>query len=236
MKRLAIFILMLCCLISLFSCVNSEIDIPEDTKLNIENNDENHWESNDSPDSVNTSIETEGKENEAIGGTHMGDDLYSPYNGYVDTIIYKKGTFSENYAQYMTEFDEMEGEWDYNRPALMYYLVCEMNLTRDDLETYYAALGYEDVPEYVYAGLLADTLEESMQLLKTEYAFYDNGKLYTIYDVYEMQEDQTLTFDITDVAYDSVWESINTYQNSEYAYDVEENITQFVSQKGDEVK
>ena len=92
MKRLAIFILMLCCLISLFSCVNSEIDIPEDTKLNIENNDENHWESNDSPDSVNTSIETEGKENEAIGGTHMGDDLYSPYNGYVDTIISAEDT------------------------------------------------------------------------------------------------------------------------------------------------
>ena len=51
-----------------------------------------------------------------------------------------------------------------------------------------------------------------------------------------MQEDQTLTFDITDAAYDSVWESINTYLNSEYAYDVEENITQFVSQKVDEVK
>lgn len=236
MKRIIFALLIAMCLTSLFSCANSDVNIPEDTKQNVENNEGNPQESNDGFEDVGSFIETEKKENEALGGAHLGDDLYSPYNGYVDTIVYKKGTFSENYAQYMTKFDEMEGKWNYNRPALMYYLVCEMSLTRSDLETYYAALGYENVPESVYSGLLADTLEESMQLLKTEYAFYSNGKLYTIYDVYEMQEAKTLTFDITSAEYASVWESINTYLNSEYAYDVGENITQFVAQKVEAIK
>lgn len=236
MKRIILALLIVLCLTSLFSCANSDVNIPEDTKQNVENNEGNSQESNDEFDDVGSSIETEEKANEALGGTHMGDDLYSPYNGYVDTIVYKKGTFSENYAQYMTKFDEMEGKWNYNRPALMYYLVCEMNLTRNDLETYYTALGYENVPEYVYTGLLADSLEESMQLLKTEYAFYNNGKLYTIYDVYEMQETRTFAFDMNDAAYDTVWENINAYLNSEYAYDVGENITQFVSQKADAIE
>ena len=171
---------------------------------------------------------------EAIGGEHMGDELISPYSGYVDTIIALENTFSEQYYLYIGDF--LETKWDNNRPALMYHLAREMKLTRDDIETYFTALGCENVPESVYSGLLADTLEESMQLLKTEYAFYNNGKLYTIYDVYEMNKAKTLTFDVTSAEYDSVWESINTYLNSEYAYEVGENITQFVTQKVDAIK
>lgn len=228
MKKMLLIILTICCVICLYSCANENVNYPQDSTINNEI----------ITDETNDILKTEDSDvtPSEIGGTHMGDDLYSPYNGYVDTIVYKKGTFSENYALYMTKFDEMEGKWENNRPALMYYLVCEMNLTRNDLETYFTALGYENVPEYVYLGLLADSLEESMQFLKTEYAFYNNGKLYTIYDVYEMQKTKTFAFDINDAAYDTVWENINVYLNSAYAYDVGEDMTQFVRQKADAIK
>lgn len=220
----------------LYSCANESVNNPQDSIMS--NNGLNIDDTNDileteEPDIVETDMT---ETSSAIGGTHMGDLLYTPYPYYVDGVSKRKNTFSENYADYMDDYVQMEGKWENNRPAVLYYLACEMELTRDDLDTYFNALGYENVPESVYSGLLADTLEESMQLLKTKYAFYNNGKLYTIYDVYEMQEAKTLTFDVTSAEYDSVWESINTYLNSEYAYDVGENITQFVAQMVDAIK
>lgn len=236
MKKILITILTLCCVMCLYSCANESVDNPQDSIMS--NNGLNIDETTDisgteDPDIVETNM-TETLS--AIGGTHMGDLLHTPYLYYVDGVSKRKNTFSEDYADYMDDYVQMEGKWEYNRPAVLYYLACEMELTRDDLDTYFNALGYENVPESVYSGLLADTLEESMQLLKTEYAFYNNGKLYTIYDVYEMQKTKTLAFDINDAAYDSVWENINAYLNSEYAYDVGENITLFVSQKVDAIK
>ena len=144
MKKMLITILIICCVICLYSCANESVNNPQDSIMN-----NNELTANETGDIFETEDHDigdidMGDTSSEIGGSHMGDELYSPYNGYVDTIVYKKGTFSENYAQYMTKFDEMEGKWNNNRPALMYYLVCEMNLTRNDLETYYTALGYEN--------------------------------------------------------------------------------------------
>ena len=133
----------------------------------------------------------------------------------------------------MSTFDEMEGKWEYNRPAVMYHLAREMNLTREDLEVYYTALGYENVPENIYEGLLAETLEESMQLLKTEYAFYNNGKLYTLYDIYKLDNENALPFNVDGDVYDSVWQSIDAYLKNPIAVDVGDAMRAYVSQKAD---
>ena len=235
MKKMLLIILTICCVICLYSCANESVNNPQDSIINNEiiTDETSDILDTEDPDMGDNDM---GETSSEIGGAHMGDLLYTPYPYYVDGVVKKKNTFSENYAAYMDEYVQMEGKWENNRPAVLYYLVHKMELTRDDLETYFTALGYENVPDSVYSGLLSETLEESMQLLKTEYAFYNNGKLYTIYDVYEMQETRSFAFDINDAAYDTVWENINAYLNSEYAYDVGENITQFVSQKADAIK
>ena len=69
-----------------------------------------------------------------------------------------------------------------------------------------------------------------MQLLKTEFAFYNSGKLYTVYDVYAMSKEKTLTFDIHDPVYASVWESIDSYLRSNNSFEVSAELKQFVAQ------
>jgi len=162
------------------------------------------------------------------GGVDDGDPLYSPYSRYVDGVVRLKGTFSENYSLYMVGFVEMEGKWEYNRPALLYHLAREMNLTREDLESYYSALGADSVPEHIYAGLLADTLEESMLLLKSEYAFYSDGRLYTVYDIYKLDSEGVLPFNVDDSAYDGVWKNIDAYLRTPTAVDVGDSMRAYV--------
>lgn len=173
-----------------------------------------------------------------IGGGHMGDDLISPYVGFVDMVVYSRGTFSEKYAEYMSEYDEKEGEWQNDRPSVMYHLSKAMNLTREDLEEYFASLDIQNVPENIYAGLLADSVEESMQLLKSKYAFYCDGKLYTVYDVYSASK--TLSdknpIDFKAEEYEQVWLNIDEYLDSPYAYDVGEGIRTFVDEMVNEIE
>ncbi len=175
-----------------------------------------------------------------IGGDHMGDDLFSPYVALVDMVVYSKGTFSENYGAYMSEFDEMEGKWQNDRPSVMYHLSKTMNLTREDLEKYYASLDIENVPEDIYVGLLADSVEESMKLLKSKYAFYYDGKLYTVYDVYLLDCTQSVSsdipFDPTAEEYDQVWLNIDEYLDSPNAYDVGDNIREYVDEIVEEIE
>ncbi len=136
-------------------------------------------------------------------GDAGGDELYSPYSGWVDGIVHKSGTFSENFGDYMKEWDESIVYERGTRPALMYYLVGKMNLTREDLEAYYG----DDTPEYIYEGLLTESLAESMQLLKSPYAFYHEGNLYTVYDVFDMYYRDEYAFDIDAPEYAEVWQN-----------------------------
>ena len=153
----------------------------------------------------------------------LSSDPTSPYSRYVERLVDVPGTFSDNAWGYVNTFVVSEDKSDHTRPALLWYLAQEMDLTREDFEayfaafdSYYASVGYlpdniATVPERIYEGLMADTLEESMQLLKSDLAFYYDGKLYTVYDIYEMYENGTLPFDITDSAYDEVWKNISFY-------------------------
>ncbi len=147
------------------------------------------------------------------------DDPGELYNRYVDRLVYVPDTFPVKASEYMENYTKIEEESEHDRPALLWYLAREMDLTRKDFERYFAAFdslrtdydNSDKVPEIIYDGLMADTLEESMQLLKSEYAFYNDGKLYTINEIGEMYENGTLPFDITDSAYDEVWKNISSY-------------------------
>jgi len=147
------------------------------------------------------------------GGAHMGDKLYSPYNTLFDHIQFLPGTFAMDASPYIDRFiEEYEPNDGHDRPSVMYYLAQAMELTREDLEAYYKELGaFDQMTEDMYQGLLTDDLEESMQLLKTPYAFYRGGKLYTVYDLYEMQDAEPAGSFTRDAAYAGTWNAIWEY-------------------------
>lgn len=168
------------------------------------------------------------KNGDEIGVTDMWEDVLSReslYIGFADKLGYREGTFSEHFSDYAEEWKALEGTWDHDRPALLYYLAKKMDLTREDLEKYYAAIGCMYVPEYVYRGILADTLEESMQLLKNEFAFYNDGKLYNVWDLYEMDKSNSLDFEINDADFDTPWLLLYFHLDR---YDFEEEIKPFI--------
>ena len=145
------------------------------------------------------------------------DDPRAMYSIYAYELVSVPDTFSEKASEYLESYSKIEEDW-HARPALLWYLAQEMDLTREDIEKYFAAfdsvyaeLGENKVPENIYDGIMADTLEESMQLLKSDYAFYNDGKLYNIYSIEDMILNDTLTFDITDSAYDEVWKNISDF-------------------------
>ena len=158
----------------------------------------------------------------AIGGSHIGDALWEKYIYLVDFVSRVKDTFTEDedFLSYMNPY-AWKKDWGYDRPCVMYYLVQEMELTREDLEIYYAAiakqtakLGYETIPEEVYTGLLTDTLAESMQRFRSPYAFYYEGNLYNVYEVYKLDCAGKLPFDAADPTYGEVWTNILAYVNT----------------------
>lgn len=245
MRKIIVLISILSLIVLLVGCNDikpSTEDItlpPSETNepTSASNSDEtNEPTSASNSDETNTHIteNNDTTEETSVGAVDDGNELLSPYSGYVDGVVCLEGTFSENYFYYVSAL--LESKWEYNRPAVMYHLAREMNLTREDFEVYYAALGCENVPENIYAGLLAETLEESMQFLKTEYAFYNDGKLYTVYDIYKLDNENALPFNIDDNIYDSVWQSIDTYLKTPTAVDVGDAMRAYVSQKADTAK
>jgi len=174
--------------------------------------------------------ETTGEE-ENIGGGNIGDMLMPRYSPLVDIVVCKDGTFTEEYYKYMDDYDSLAIELGRGRPSLIYYIVHATGADREDIEKYYKAIEVEDVPERIYQGLLTDDLIESMQLLKYDNAFYTNGKLYNIYDVYEQYTSKSLTFDINDPVYDEVWENIISYISQKNVTDsINPNILEFIKE------
>ena len=101
----------------------------------------------------------------------MGDELYSPY-GIFDHIQYIAGTFVENSTTYVAQYAKLFPDDTPDRPSVMYFITQAMELTREDLELYFKELGIADkITDSMYEGLLTEDLSESMQLLKTPYAF-----------------------------------------------------------------
>ena len=167
------------------------------------------------------------------------------YNRFAHRLVYIPGTFSEKASEHMDGYVILNNELGNGCPATLWYLAKEMALTREDFEAYFAAiesvlaLPYNGldlgdsgkVPEIIYEGLMADTIEESMRLLKSEYAFYNDGKLYTIYEIGEMYENGTLPFDMTDSAYDEVWKNLSNYLEMQQYNDLPRDVYLLVRER-----
>lgn len=110
MKRIGLLILTFCCIMSLYSCANNHIDGFQDPNIDIEDASGKSVEEGLDTQAPDSYQNNENETVNAVGGSHMGDELYSPYSGYVDTVVYKEGTFSENFGEYMDEFDENGGK------------------------------------------------------------------------------------------------------------------------------
>ncbi len=145
------------------------------------------------------------------GGGHEGDELYSPYDGRTGSIVFLPGTFAENSGEYCTEYEALRRDDPYTAPSLMYYLTHAMGLTEADLRTYYEAAGVTDVPDTLIKGLLAESAEESMQLLKDPYSFYSDGALYTVYDLYELRDDERVKPILESGEYGETWDAVSAY-------------------------
>jgi len=131
------------------------------------------------------------------------------YSIFIDTISFIDGTFTE----YFEVFDIDMSDGTDSVPSL-YVLVHKLDVTRDDIEKYFDAAGFENVPERIYEGLLTDDVEEAKKLLKSEYAFYLNGNLYTIFDVNKLIQSGGYPTDLESPEHDEVWLNIEEYYNS----------------------
>jgi len=136
----------------------------------------------------------------------FSDMIYYQYSPYVSSILWIEGTFTEYFSLFPPTF-----ELGTDSPALLYDLARNVKATREDIEKYFTARGLKNVPERIYEGLLTDDLSESMQLLKSKYAFYSDGNLYTISDVAGMISSGEFAFDPTDPSHDEVWLSLEEY-------------------------
>ena len=187
------------------------------SKINNFTQEDNPQSIDEFSDSLEENIDGE---DESVGGEHMGDELYSPY-GIFDHIQYIAGTFVENSTTYVAQYAKLFPDDTPDRPSVMYFITQAMELTREDLELYFKELGIADkITDSMYEGLLTEDLSESMQLLKTPYAFYEDGKLYTIYDLYESKNTEEVKAFIKQEEYADTWKAIQEYieDNGEYEY------------------
>ncbi|MBO6053881.1 MAG: hypothetical protein J6Q17_09090 [Clostridia bacterium] len=153
----------------------------------------------------------EQQDNDSAGGTFMGDELYSPYDFLTGSLVYQVGTFTERSDPYCREYEVL---WNNDRnatPCLMYYLAHEMELTSEDLIEYYSACGIENVPDSLLSGILADSPTESMKMLKDPYSFYHEGKIYTVYDLYDLQDAAIYNDIVNDPENKDIWNHVRDY-------------------------
>ncbi|MCI8388370.1 MAG: hypothetical protein HFE63_07915 [Clostridiales bacterium] len=164
---------------------------------------------------------------DSIGGNNMGDELLSPY-GIFDHIQYIAGTFVESATTYVAQYAKLFPDDTPDRPSVLYYVAQAMDLTQEDLEIYFKELGIADqITDNMYKGLLTDDLSESMQLLKTPYAFYKDGKLYTIYNLYASKNTEEVKAFVEQEEYANTWKAIQEYLEIDGGYEYSSNLISY---------
>ena len=130
----------------------------------------------------------------------MGDELYGKYIRYVDTMLFYDTTLdsfdfdeyaklTQEYEQYYRDAATMSG-YSLARPPLLYYCVKKLNLTQADINTYNNVRGLVNLPQKMIDSLFLEDENEAKKVFKSPYALYSDGKIYNVYEVMRLNDDE----------------------------------------------
>ncbi len=104
-----------------------------------------------------------------------------------------------------------------DEPPLMYFLIREMPLTREEVELYSQEHNNLFSQDFIDA-LFNDNLGEAMRSFVSPYNFYCDGGVYTFYHFYELVTDPDSGYNVTDFEnYEEVLENVYEYMYSNYS-------------------
>jgi len=142
----------------------------------------------------------------AMNGIY-GFVLDGNYIYYADSIMNHPNTFAwvprtsemgECIQEYEKTYKYETGIFKTTRPPVLYYVVQKMGITRDEIEQYNKELGIDAMPQELVDGLFVEDVNEAMQIFKSPFAFYGDGNVYNIYDIWKLSDEQIDSLNIAD--------------------------------------
>lgn len=179
-------------ILTVTSCSNVDYDTENLNTQSIDNTVDTTIVTNDE-----TSVETPIYD-DAVGGDY--DQLSFKYQFYADGVDFVKNTFAvdreDEINEIISEYHKIYAyeKWA-QRPPVLWYLIREMNLTKDDIIKYYEVRigGYN---EEVIDSLFIEEIDEVKKAVKSPYVLYADGNLYNIYELSAMSSDEIAQLDI----------------------------------------
>ena len=241
MKKYIFVALAAICLSVLFSCssrvpvVNNKDTYTIDTADNIDTKETYQIDTEDNPVtedvSVNeTNFDTEASADaidpNAVGGENF-DELKLKFSPPLGVIGGKPGDMNfvfsrtEDVTRVIAKFEK---EYPYpmqwctpDQPPLMYILIREMPLTREEVELY--SQEHDNLfSEEMIDALFNDDLGEAMRSFLSPYNFYCDGGIYTFYHFYELVTDPDSGYKVTDFEnYEEVLANVYEYMYLNYS-------------------
>jgi len=183
----------------------------------IQNNTDDEETHSEMGEPTKASEETEHNQ----GGSHMGDELYPLYIPIAGILSVTPGddtfmvTKSAEVAAASDEYLRIYAENRSILPPLVYYVIHELDLTKEEVEYYYR---HSNVSEEYIDALFCEDEEEAKKLLKSRYAFQIGENIYNIYEIQQMAAEKSVSSEVqaymkTD-EFKGVIENIKDYLNN----------------------
>ena len=203
-------------IISIFMLASCSMNINHDHET-VKNNDviQHYTDDEDTrPEMTKTPEDTEHNQ----GGSHMGDELYPLYMPIAGILSVTPGddtsmvTKSAEVAAASDEYLKLYGENRSSLPPLVYYIIHELDLTREEVEYYYRDSIVS--ADYIDA-LFIDDVEIAKKLLKSPYAFQIEENIYNIYEIQQIAAEKSISRELqaymSSDEFKEVIENINDY-------------------------
>ena len=184
MKTLKYIIITLACLLLFVSCDNTPADDTQSSAPAV---------SQKSTEPITTDTETDTQQ-PPIGGTY--DTLAQIYRDWVQGVCYIPDTFTGKYEEEIGEIFERYYPYspdiwcdEENCPIIMYEIIHELNISRDDYEIYNEKVWYEyqRLTDEMIDALFSNDEAFRKRVLKSPYAVYaDDGHIYSFRDLQDM--------------------------------------------------
>ncbi len=227
MKKYIFALTIMICSALLFSC--SSVGTVDDTEVvDSVKTTGNHVTENVIIDKTNSDTESfaEPTDINAVGGGNF-DELKLKFRDELSGVGAKPG--DENFyharkrdvSDAISKYEKLypsQNSWRIpEKPPLMYFLIREMPLSREEVELY--SREHDNLfSEELIDALFNDNLGEAMHLFLSPYNFYCDGGAYTFYHFYELVTAPDSGYKITDFEnYEEVLANVYEYMYSNYS-------------------
>lgn len=227
MKKYIFIVIMSICSIFLFSCSSPSTVIDTEDTDAIDTTDNSVME-NVTFDETKFDTETfvEPTDLNAIGGENF-DELKLKFINEFSGVGAKSGDKNfynsrlRDVSDAISKYEELYPNQNFWRiptqPPLMYFLIREMPLSREEVELYSQEHNNLFSEELIDA-LFNDNLGEAMRLFLSPYNFYCDGGAYTFYHFYELVTDPDSGYKVTDFEnYEEILTNVYEYMYSNYS-------------------